>query len=233
MKITDLITEKINTAVKFNYIEDLEGDENRGWQVDKIEAYLNDKLVGYIKVSWIPRQRFDQHYKTIAQYVSKVAGSVFLPYEYVNEPNYNNIPVDVLRSNLFSAASTVYGYVSYEQQQQFKKMSDEQVIAKYRQLEKMLHKKYGKRFDDFREYYVDKPIIDFIRVDDQYRRQGIGTALYRAAHEWLKQKHLKLYASGIQTDEAKAAWSQMEKDYPVGQEQATMSNKTFTRRFLQ
>lgn len=57
---------------------------------------------------------------------------------------------------------------------------------------------------------VDHPFVDFIRVNDDMRRQGIGTALYQYGAKWLaREKGLPLYASGIQTTEAKAAWKFM------------------------
>lgn len=231
MKLADILNERINTNVKFKYFEDVEGDNNRGWQVDQIEAFLNGENVGYIKLSWIPRERFNQRYHSVIDYVDNIEGSNFRPYSY-RDVRIENIPIDELRKNMFYAASTARGYVSSEEQESYKTMSNKEVFDYYQELIKDLNKRYSKKFKEFEQWHVDKPIVDFIRVNDQYKRQGIGTALYRAAYDYLKNKELRLYASGIQSKEAQATWKQLEKDYPVGEEKFKMGRETFTRRYF-
>ena len=45
MKIQDLV-EKTNPNITFKYIDNIEGDKNRGWQIDEVKAYLDGKEVG-------------------------------------------------------------------------------------------------------------------------------------------------------------------------------------------
>lgn len=65
---------------------------------------------------------------------------------------------------------------------------------------------YGDEFREFEEQFVDKPLVDFIYVDDNLRRKGIGIALYEAAAKYLAKMGLRLYASYLQHDNAVAAW---------------------------
>lgn len=43
MRLQDIIVEKLNENVKFEYKEDSEGDNNRGWQVDEIQRLSTAK----------------------------------------------------------------------------------------------------------------------------------------------------------------------------------------------
>jgi hypothetical protein len=49
--------------------------------------------------------------------------------------------------------------------------------------------------------------------------------LYKAGAEWMKERGMKMYASGLQSSDAKAAWEKMEKIFKVGKEKG--------RRFLE
>lgn len=65
---------------------------------------------------------------------------------------------------------------------------------------------YGDEFREFEEQSVDKPLVDFIFVEDDMRRKGIGIALYEEAARYLAKMGLRLYASYLQHDNAIAAW---------------------------
>ena len=75
-----------------------------------------------------------------------------------------------------------------------------------------LEKRYGRQFEDFKKFYKGKPLVDYIRVKPDFQRKRIGTALYEKAARWLAKKGLKLYASGLQSQEAQAAWDRMRRE---------------------
>ncbi len=218
MKIQDLV-EKTNPNITFKYIDSSEGDKNRGWQIDEVKAYLDGKEVGYLKLSYIPRERFEKYYPGILNFLTQVNGSGDLPHGYETTP-WKEIPIDKLRPYVYHMAQDAgIGWTeSNALQSEAKTASDEQVHHIIDSLEKMLMKEKGILFKRFEKYFVDKPLVDYIRVNNEYRRQGIGTALYRAGYEWMKSKGLPLYASGVQSDEAKATWKSMQKDFPVTRE---------------
>jgi len=73
---------KAGDEIEFRYKEDAEGDNNRGWIVHEIQAYVNNQYAGYIAVSYIPKDRFIKYYPTILNYMSQISGKVgILPYE--------------------------------------------------------------------------------------------------------------------------------------------------------
>jgi len=230
MKIHDLtLSEKINTDVTFEYDADSEGDNNRGFQVDKIEAFLNGVNAGYLKITYIPKARFNARYSNILNFLCNMEGHVsILPYAY-RELDYHDIPPEELRRTLWHAASVGFGYVDNEESKQLEELPTEQIIPTYEKIEAAAKKRYGLRFRQFKNYYVDKAYVDFIRVLPAFQRKGIGIALYRAGYEWMKKKGIPFYASGTQTDSAKAVWSKMSQEYPVAYDKAVLGNRKFTR----
>lgn len=98
-----------------------------------------------------------------------------------------------------------------------------------------LSERYEHQFEKFKEFHYDKPLVDYIRVYEPHRRKRIGAALYEKAARWLAEtKGLKLYASGIQSNEAKAAWQwlQKNKEANIGKEVFEDGDRTKTRIFL-
>lgn len=158
-----------------------------------------------------------------------------IPYRSKKEEgtDYRDLPVSDLRRSLVRAAIDLYDhYPTSEEQDYLTNLPDDQVLPTFARFEQMARKKYGRQFKQFLHYYVDKPIVDYIRVEPEYRRQGIGTALYRAAQKWLHDRGMKLYASGLQSDEAKAAWKNMRKQWPVKAERGTMNRRRYRRRYF-
>jgi hypothetical protein len=79
-------------VLTLSYTSDSEGDENRGWQVDQVDAYVNDDHAGYLKMSYIPEERFIRHYPTILHFVDKIKGSSILSLK--ENKNPNPIPIE-------------------------------------------------------------------------------------------------------------------------------------------
>ncbi len=216
MRVQDILTEKINTDVRFEYSEDIQGDDNRGWQVDEVKAYLGGDEVGYLKIAYIPAERFKKWYPSILNYIQQIDGNSIFPYKY-RGLDWKKIPVDVLQQSVYSMAQAAH--VGWDEsnrlQQEAKDAPGHWIFDLYSKLEKQIEKEKGPRMRRFKKYFVNNPYVDFIQVDYHYRNQGIGTALYRAGHAWMKSKGMKLHASGTQTSDAKRAWQSLERNYPV------------------
>lgn len=231
MKLHEILFEKINTDVTFEYIEDSEGDNNRGWQVDRLNALLDGKPVGYLKLSYIPKKRWKAHYPNILNFLSKIEGRSVLPYDY-KDMDYHNIPLEELKKLIVHAYLAVDAYPSHEEQVRLENLPLNEVISEYEKIEKIANKNYSHKFKQSKNYFIDKPLVDYISVDKDFMRQGVGTAMYRAGYEWMKKKGMRLYASGTQTDLAKAAWSNLEKNYLVAKSKEKYMNKPITRRYF-
>lgn len=74
-----------------------------------------------------------------------------------------------------------------------------------------------KELEEFRRFHVDKPVVDYVKVQPEYRRQGVATEMYEHMARWLAKRGLRLYASGIQRDGVKKLWAKLvEGEYPTG-----------------
>jgi GNAT superfamily N-acetyltransferase len=226
--------------ITFEYTDDIEGNDNRGWQVDKIEAKIKDEIAGYIKLSYIPKNRFEEYYGNIFNYLKFIHGHHVLPYKYninsrlIPVTDYRQMPLDELKKNIVSTAIAINGWVDSAEQTRLSKLELQEVVKEYENLEKIAKSRFLRSFKEFKNYHVDKPIVDYIYVENDYRRIGVATKLYRLAHNWMKTKNMKLYSSYVQSPATatEKAWEKMEKEYKVGKEKAKYCRKTWTRRFF-
>lgn len=187
-----------NLTFKMNV--DSEGDENRGWRVDKLEAFINNEPVGYLKMSWIPRERFEREFPDILQYLGKMHGKGKFNQKY---SKYDlSTPIGRIKVMLDDQDWT-------EKASKDPKL-DALTPAAAHTFEKRLlgeyQKRYGTEFLKFKTHWMDKPLVDYIRVKENFQRQGIAIAMYEEGAKHLATMGLKLYASGNQQPAAKAAW---------------------------
>lgn len=216
-------------VVKSN--EDIEGDENRGWIVDKFSAYVNGDYAGYLKISYIPEDRFKKHYPTILSFMHKVGGSYLLPPNKASY-DYKDLSTEELKDVVKSLAYHSSKYYQMWNRGEGIPETRNKLLAVINDIIKNDLEKQKKDFKRFYNYFVDKPIVDYIRVFKQgekrydrsmrhdkeeihpseknYQRQHIATALYLEVAKWLKKKGLKLYASDTQSPEAVNAWEHLQ-----------------------
>lgn len=198
--------------------------------VDQINAYDDLQRVGFLAIAYIPRKNWIKYFPDVFSFVM-FQGKRFFPREYFGVP-WKQIPLDVLRDTLISARLYIDGYMPHEEQSRVPYLSDEEIIKEWKDLEKRTNKKFKKQMQEYENYFVDKPYIDYIKVIPEYQRQGIGSALYKAGYEWMKSKGMKLHASGTQSQMAQAAWDKMEKAGYVEKTAATWNNKPVERKYL-
>lgn len=186
---------KDGDEIRFSFVEDTKDYSGRkqGWVLHKLEAYVEEggyqKKVGYLKISYIPLERFQEVYPTIWHFMSHQKGWA------LGEALDQLDDINVLWKALFV-------YVGYHSRPDVPEEEKRQVIERTAQ-------RHQEEFREFRRFHVNKPLVDFIRVDPNWRRKGIGQTLYKKGAEIMAQRGMKLHASGIQEDEAKAAWKKM------------------------
>jgi hypothetical protein len=213
---------KTGLPLDFSVIYDSEGNKNRGWQVDEYTASIKGSKVGYLKVAYIPRKRFEEHFPNLFFWLDKIKGwSLGLRTRYeADEPDTLD-----LKSEEFWKR-----FVTYADLWEYRNGPIPDLKIRMQAIKKV-EKKYKKEFQQFIDFHVDKPLVDFIRTrndvqweskewGDQerkdWRRNGISLALYEYAARDLGKRGLVLYASSIQRPEAAAAWEQMKKlGYPI------------------
>jgi GNAT superfamily N-acetyltransferase len=224
---------RVRDDLRFEYFEAIDGDHSPGYKTDQVVAFLENKEVGYLKISDMPRERFDRYYPGILNYLRQVKGHGVLPFNYKTTP-WQQIPIDALRDRIYEMALCA-GLGWHEScntlSRDAKKASAEEVRQMVCRLEGLIEKERGKEFKRFESFVVDKPIVAFISVEEAFLRQGIGTALYRAGFQWLRSRGLTLYASDCQTEPAQRAWEAMSQRFVVQrvQEKLPTSGKVVTR----
>ena len=116
-------------------VPDFEGDNNRGWTCDALDMLVDGEPAGYLKISYIPTARFAAWYPHGA-------------WDYERLISGKGIPKDP--SDL--AVRPISHYCV-----QLKKD-----FAAYPTPEAMLRDfaaKYAKKFEHFKHYFVDRPLV--------------------------------------------------------------------------
>ncbi len=200
-----LVEEELRTKtgepIEIRTTEDSEGDKNRGWTVHKFEAVIDGETAGYLKVSYIPEERFKRHYKNIFDYIDKITGKA-IPKDYSDR-----------KKALNTLAYSILGWPGLDRlEPSLEELDDEDLDRIEKDISKEAVKKHWKAFEEFKDHWVDKPVVDFIFVETGHRRKRIAVALYEFAAKWLAQRGMKLHASGLQSDNAMAAWEWLGKN---------------------
>lgn len=194
-----------NNEIEFVLEDNYEGD--RGWRIDLIEAVVDGAVVGKIKIAYIPSTEWVLRYSSVFNFAA-VQGRHF----HVGDRDGINwktltLTEDTLRYLWRSAFYSINGnwpeYCGATE-------PETNLRAEIEKLERVLARKLKKEIAEFKKFHVDKPMVDSIRVHESMRRQGIGSALYLQAARWMAERGLRLYASGLQSDEAKGVWKALE-----------------------
>lgn len=231
MRYLDVLLEyktKDGRDITFEVIEDEEGDNNRGWQIDRINAFVDGKPAGYLKLSYIPHKRFNRYYPSIFNWMAQIQGKGILPYR-KKDKHWSTFTPDEKR-DLIKKLIGYYRYHSKEDEEKLELFSDDELNSQIAELEKKAMKSYGKEFKGFQQYFVDKPYEDYIRVfsrpgeevnprdresnvvsDANYTRQGIATALYFKAVAYLAKKGMRMRLSQLRSDDAQGLESAIKK----------------------
>lgn len=201
-------------SLDFEIIYDSEGDDNRGWTVHKIVASSGGTEVGYIKLSYIPSERFARYYPTIYHFLAQISGkTALIPSNEYEFEHYRKWPLEDLQK----AIERIPLYGIRVEQFNGDDSSNAQLVEYLADVEaKLMKQREGREFKEFRNYFVDKPLVDYIRVHKEFRRQGIGIKLYLRGAQEMKKLGLRMHASRLQSEEAQAAWRHLEKHYQVG-----------------
>ncbi len=223
---------RVRDDLEFRYIDATNSRRDRCWRVDKITAHLDGQEIGYLKTCYIPAENFERYFPGILNWLCESEGLPVLPYQH-RTTAWRQIPVDALRGCVYymAQAARIGSNSSCRMSEEAKTAPVTRVLEMITGLEKLLKEERGLSFRRFRSYHVDKPIVDFISVEERFRRQGIGTALYRAGYEWMRRRGLPFYASTCQSELAKLAWQSMSARFKVEKirERATAGHKSIVR----
>lgn len=173
-------------------------------------AYLNNEFAGYAKLSYIPEEKAKKIKSTMSYFIYKNYGS---DKTIINA--YKNKDYETILKKLYNKYDS----------------SNKDIKETFLKFEEEITNSFFKQHQKFFDYWVNKPTLDLIRVFDEkdtkvtdfiqeetiyreaknFKRQGVGLAIYSHIAEFCKQKNLKLWASQVQTEDAKTIWEKMEK----------------------
>lgn len=140
--------------------------ENRGWVVDRIEARVDGKPAGYLQLSYIPAEEWDRRYPTAFEYMaSKMTGKYGTIRNRIDEqPDDTQWDRDVLLKVIENSFSWMHG----DQRDELDALSDDELYRLWTERKEMIRSSGEAEYKDTRAYTRDSPVVDFIRVYDQY-----------------------------------------------------------------
>jgi len=200
-------------TLTFQYLDqdpdDMRGLE-KGFVCRRINAIRDGQAVGYIKIAYIPEASLPDCFPTIWHWY-RIMGTCFDTDDLADAWFAIHWSVGVTPASL-------KGKLPYMRGLSRKMAPDEATIQSDLAALEKLEARWGGEwrtvhdwYADFCRSHVDRPIVDYIKVEEACRRQGIGTALYNAGARWLAERWgLALHASGLQSNEAKATWDAMQ-----------------------
>jgi hypothetical protein len=193
------------------WLENVEGDNNRGFIVHQAVAVVDGEQVGYLKVSYVASERFRERYPTKESWNEVWAG---LRRESCQPLDGNMSLTDHIEASVKSASKSLK-------------------VNPTKRIWNALCKKFGSQLAQFWMFHVDRPFVEFSRVYDasdrfynhfplggrgegaarvqvDYKNLGVGKAMIMASSLFLVKFGMNLRASGLQSFEAAAVWNSLE-----------------------
>lgn len=182
-------------------------DAERGWVLYRFEVFSDMGNEGYMKVSYIPKENWDKIYPDLLHYLKNYAnrGSKPLGTPQMNAESLEDI-LDGTWGLLSGIQNDVLGFA--EPRVRYVDM-DPGTQKKWVKLAlRVLRERYNWAYIKFENYHLDKPQVDYSKVN----RKGlkVGASLYNYVAQWLARRGLALWSSSTQTPEAKRLWSVLE-----------------------
>ncbi len=208
-----------NLIIKINKIQE-EKNKERLFDSFVFSAYLDEELVGYAKLTFIPQTKSKNIEKPIDYLMYRTYGSddeLIKAYE-AKDYKYILNKIGLKTINMFS------DHLLQKSENSIKNLFNEFCLK--------IEEDYKSSHKSFYDYWVDKPSIELIRVFTDkdikvtdysdgigkmtsrkplnYQRKGIGLKIYNSILDWCCQNNLSLWASNTQTEDAKKMWKLME-----------------------
>ncbi|WP_018234239.1 GNAT family N-acetyltransferase [Thioalkalivibrio thiocyanodenitrificans] len=199
-------------------LEDTE-PHNRGWVVHSVDAWIGRSRAGYLKISYIPRENLKALYKHgIWDWLRKIKGRVGMSFGV---------------GTLEFAKQAALGFCSYDTYLKLER--GEMPIDEALELLEAVERRHQRSYREFLGWFVDKPVVDFVGVEEEWRRRGIGTALYIEATRWMNERNLRLYGSTcvVPGGGAEETWRALSKAYSVAHHMGHWGRNRVPRRYLE
>lgn len=184
---------------------------NRGYVVDQVNAYHDGEKVGYLKLGYIPKKNVKLFIPTIFHYAMAFYGWSGNSDAVFDDKTEQAKPITFDTVNAFENILRSYTGLSYQENSTL-----EILLKRFKKTYR--YSALNKSYKDFKLFNVDKPHVEYSNVDVSNHNgieypsfgKGIGALMYSAAHHKLKEKNLKVYASGLQSQYATRLWKKFE-----------------------
>lgn len=232
----ELITPK-GARLKFQY-EPAAEKLKAGYVSDHLNAFENGKKVGYLKIDRIDEEMFKEECPDIWAYQQEYEGKHLFndTAQPISKKPFDEL-VRALRSGFMSYYITYWAKELKWKESDTKILNDiaqqyNTPASQWKEYEELVHKFFiewintsdgkltNKRRKDKIQHGI-KPYVAYVNVKENRHQgldsdnlgRGIGMALYLEGAKWIKDRGLAkgLYASSIQSDQAKIIWDKLEK----------------------
>lgn len=161
--------------------------------------------VGYIQVTYVPSEEWERRYtgpEGFLRFMGEMKGWLSKTAEWSR------------RKQVVEMSRRLDSFGNKFSKSDVQALSDHEIEMAFEHYIGKLEEKYGKERKNARKFHADKPRVEFIRVAENYRRQGIGTALYRKMAEILNDNDMPLCSTNLQREAAEKAWEALvQKDW--------------------
>lgn len=184
-------------GLSFNILDPDPSDSavfDKGFVIIKIEAILNESVVGYIKIALLSKENFNKVFPTVWHFVRVWKGKWNVELELADNP--------VAMFELLS------GHMDTWPHDYSKTLDDQYKIKKVKQYEELMKDKMIEETKTL----MDSPYVDYIFVEPEMRRHGIGLLLYKKAFELMAEKGYTFRSSSLQSKDAFSVWSKLENE---------------------
>jgi GNAT superfamily N-acetyltransferase len=200
---------KFGEKLTFDVQQETEFPGAPAWVLYQITSFVDGQEAGYLKISYIPEENWKLHNGTIFHFAGRNGESALQdlsPARSIKKLSDQDIEliIKVYTSRL-----------EWRRPRDEIQAIREAPIEEKREIVRTEARKFftrdlGEKYKKAYAFHVDKPLVDYIQVYDDFRRRGIALALYVKGAEWAADRGLALWASGLQQPEAKAAWAKMQ-----------------------
>lgn len=212
---------KSGRPIRFTFTWDHQDGIDSTFIVHLITAEVDGEEAGYLKISYVPKEKFSIHTPDAMHYMGKLRGWCGVQDAFEKKDKValvKSVARYIHDSPVFNASD-----------KEISANGQEWLNEKIKEYKQKVNKKHGTIFKEFADYHLNKPKVDFIRVYEKgekvrnhfdndaeerestkdFTRQHIALALYKAGALWMAQHGLKLYASTLQSKSAEAVWNIM------------------------
>jgi GNAT superfamily N-acetyltransferase len=186
---------------------------NALWRFDQIDVYDDEaaatsaeeqKPIGYLRISYVPSEHVSS-WNDVYRFLADRGGSVGI----CGLENPETASLKQWQNLAYRVQEKLAGRnAAIASEWENKSLEDvRQGLEKFRpHLDKLVRP----RREHFCLFHVDKPLVDYIKVEEPWLGKGVGQALYKEGAAWMAERSMALHASALQSPSATLAWKRME-----------------------